>query len=74
MTQYNLRSREILGELGVQYSPRQPLTNKSPLEALRKSVHLRTFEQLLAQENLKENESSNDESIESAKDQIKEND
>lgn len=34
-------------------------------------MHLRTFKQPLAQENLKENESSNDESIESAKDQLR---
>ena len=51
----NLRSREIPGELGVQYSPRQPLTNKSQLETLRKAVYLRTFKQSLVQENLKEN-------------------
>jgi hypothetical protein len=38
---------------------------------LRKPVHLRTFKQPLAQEKLKENESSNDESIESAKDQLR---
>jgi hypothetical protein len=37
-TQYNLRYIEISGELGVQHTPRQPLTNRSPLEALRKSV------------------------------------
>lgn len=58
MTQYNLRSREISSELGVHYSPRQSFTNRSPLEALRKSVHLKTFKQPSSPENLKE--SAND--------------
>jgi hypothetical protein len=40
----NLRSREIPGELGVQYSPRQPLTNKSPLETLPQHESLNKLE------------------------------
>jgi hypothetical protein len=40
-TQYNLQYREISGELGVQHTPRHPLTNRSPLEALQKLVTTR---------------------------------
>ena len=51
-TQYNLRYREISGGLGLQYTPRQPLTNRSAVEAIRKSLTSRPNEDEHQRDNL----------------------